>query len=476
MNDPVAFGLLMLLAAGLICVICRLAVVGDLFTITSVYTALMVFEMAIYPLVRLLTGGVNKLGPYLELGLYDINSQFLTAFAAIVIHAFFLYAGYFALKRRPSLRASRLFPANPSVPGMLIWGTLLFLFTCYAVWSILTTFGSFEQFSEVYHRDRFRSLVRNSESVAAEAQAVVRWMNWAMFSLWVFVLVMFYNALVARNLFFWVLFGFSVVQLLGLMFLSGYRQVVMVLALQLVGFIYAVKGVRWFRIWLVPFLIGILCLLTAVTLAQEWLVTQSWGNEAEFDVEEAFITSLSPNRGFDAVAGLTSFFPDRYPFLLGESIWDAILTPVPRTFYPAKKEVYGTDWFNQIMGLPESTTTSITILAEYYSNYSFGGIAVFSLLQGLLMKLMDNFRSRNTFCFFVYYLGFFMSSNAVFGMGLISVAWMSVNTAALAIQVALVYYLIGRKRPRPERSAETAASPQRQQGRAAGNAGLGCSH
>ncbi len=428
----------------------------DVLSLMGVYLIFLVFDLVVWPIYCVMTGQPERLGPYIQQGFYTLKQQYPITFTVILCHVIFLLIGYFAFKSRRPTPVPAAYPEVDSRWRYLPIFAGLSALWAYAIYNLLSIFGSLEQFYNVYMRDRFRSAMHLADKSDIAAQiGAVSLLGYVISMFWIFTLLLFLQYLVKGKTFHRNLFFVCLAQLIVLMALQGYRQPLVFLVLVMICMVYYVKGVRTSISRFIRYGIVIFGVVVAATLLQSWAISRAWGSAYDLNIGEAFLESLSPNKGFDAVAGVTSYFPQEHPFLYGESILDVVLAPIPRAIWPSKKVVYGVDWINSLMGLPPSTTTAITLMGEYYLNFWLPGVIIFSLVQGVLMHWIDNQRSRSVFVFLLIYSSVVSSVNAVYGMGFISAAWMLVLALERgALLVLFGVFLSGRRRRRKKGVSE----------------------
>ena len=67
-------------------------------------------------------------------------------------------------------------------------------------------------------------------------------------------------------------------------------------------------------------------------------------------------------------------FYDDNEYFLGQTYFDMLLLPIPRSIYKNKPEWYGIDDISHGMNLPSTSQSSVSLFGEAYANFGFFGI------------------------------------------------------------------------------------------------------
>ena len=161
--------------------------------------------------------------------------------------------------------------------------------------------------------------------------------------------------------------------------------------------------------------VGIIVGVGALTYLQSLLYVLTWNWEeqgASYALKGIFKTAVT----FDALWGICSTFPDKVPYLKGATFVDMMTAFVPRLFWEAKKEIYGTNEITMLMGLPTHFMQSVSMPGELLANFGILGIAGM-FLYGILFRAIDIKKSRDAGWTMAYSV--FLSARwlAIFWMG-----------------------------------------------------------
>lgn len=200
------------------------------------------------------------------------------------------------------------------------------------------------------------------------------------------------------------------------------------------------------RIPVGPILGAIFLLVVASNVLGEYRITddprlQRGVSAQRFDPTEA-LQELETDRGrMSSMAVVWHTFPDRHEYLLGESWYAIVATPIPRSLWPGKADAFQwreTRIMIQLRGQP----IPIPYLGLLYANFSWVGIVIGMALWGVFQRglyewLKTHERDPSTVLLYSNFL--IVSSPTVFAM----------NWAILfVLPVAIVLLFIGfRRRP-----------------------------
>lgn len=399
----------------------------DLFSLMGVYLIYLCFDFFIYPIYCISTDQIYKMGPYVMGGYYILDQQFLSAYTLVILYIVSMLAGY-VMKRNNKIY-NRLQDVNIGDENKLrqwLLCLLITIFFVYVLLELLRVYGSLWNYYATYMQDRLRSTtymedksIKQMEMRIASLISVLRDVNWY------FTLYILFRYFVNKSLNALKILCVTFPQLLVICALGGYRQPFVFLFIVIISMVYYLQERQRRILRRIIISMGmVFILITLLTIIQKYIISSAWAVEYNLRIFDSLAEALSPNKGFDAICGLSSYFGNAVQYMLGESFLDIIMAPIPRSIFQTKKLVYGVDYFNAIMGLPASSTTAITLVGEYYANFSYVGVIVCAMIQGFLMGFADNARFRSPFLFMIIYFGVFPAMNAIHGMGLISVAWM----------------------------------------------------
>ncbi|MBZ0310818.1 MAG: hypothetical protein K8I82_32465 [Anaerolineae bacterium] len=426
----------------------------DLFSFFTLYVLLHLYEFVIVPLFS----HENAFrGPYVFFGITGDPEAYVKAMIAGLIHIVLLASGYY-LSQFLLLRNSRFTEVSQPAPEKELGARrLVFLslitvaITLWIVNELFARFGTLDAYFNFYMKDRLRLTAKQG----AYPEGILAFFTPLLVSI-VYATVLFGIALLARlqqtnhtdkllcNLALFLNGSCLVI----LMTLNGYRQLAVYVIIGIFAMLYGFKRLRLSSIWGQAAVgIVVFSVVLAVTILQAQTIKRAWGVEGRYQFQISSVL-ISPHFSYDAVTGLMRYFPEQHDYINGETIFDVLRAPVPRSLWEEKKRNYGVDWVNNLMGLPASTTTTITLIGEYYINFSWIGIILLSLFQGFGIRVLDYTR-RTRLGYMLHAFMLLRGLSASYSMGTISVAWTLFQYTGAVLLALVIVTLVQRRALQP---------------------------
>jgi hypothetical protein len=142
--------------------------------------------------------------------------------------------------------------------------------------------------------------------------------------------------------------------------------------------------------------------------------------------------TLAVDYNLSSIAPLMDAMPQKHPFLGFEVIYNAVIKPIPRAFFPGKPEGLSVS-IEEIVGA-EGWTVAVTYVGESYMAAGWFGVFGISLFLGALAAWWNRMAmaEQSDYALVVYALGFFAA-----GITMRSLFWL---TTAILPVIALIVF------------------------------------
>lgn len=92
---------------------------------------------------------------------------------------------------------------------------------------------------------------------------------------------------------------------------------------------------------------------------------------------------------FDAFARIVDMYPRTLPYLYGESIYETLTIPIPRSLWPGKPADFGLRLDHQLYGYDQSASNAVpTLPGELYLNFGWAGVLVGMFATGTICRMI----------------------------------------------------------------------------------------